>query len=75
MIKNQLNSILFKRSPYNQLIYRLSSSQRNQYDIFDRQTKLKQRDYTLKLPNNNVYDYLKNEFGFRLFDSLLDVKR
>ena len=48
---------------------------RSQFDIFDRKTKLKQREYSLKLPDHNVYDYLRKEFGFRLFDSLLDIKR
>lgn len=67
-----------QRSLITQLIGRSSSSDekpRSQFDIFDRATKLKQREYSLKLPDHNVYDYLRKEFGFRLFDSLLDIKR
>ena len=52
-----------------------SSQQRSQFDIFDRTAKLKQRNYTLTLPDHNVYDYLKNDFGYRLFDNMLDIKR
>ena len=61
-----------------QLICRSCSSgekPRSQFDIFDRKMKLKRREYPLKLPDHNVFDYLKKEFGFRLFDSLLDIKR
>lgn len=72
---NLLNDKVISSNSIGKLILRLSSAQRSQFDIFDRKTKLKQKTYSLKLPNHNIYDYLKNEFGFRLFDSLLDIKR
>ena len=83
MLRGQLKSGLLdgKRRSFgliSQLICRSCASggkARSPLDIFDRKTKLKQREYSLRLPNHNVFDYLKKEFGFRLFDSLLDIKR
>ena len=59
----------------NKSIRLLSNQQTSQFNIFDRKTKLKQREYSLKLKDNHVFDYLKSEIGYRLFDSLLDIKR
>lgn len=44
-------------------------------NIFDRKTKRQQKDCAARNPDVAIYDYLKDEFGFRLADRVLDVKR
>ncbi|RWS07012.1 NADH dehydrogenase [ubiquinone] 1 alpha subcomplex assembly factor 5-like protein [Dinothrombium tinctorium] len=43
--------------------------------IFDRRMKTKQKDYFAQLDDAHNYEYLKEEFGFRLADKLFDIKR
>ncbi|XP_060586492.1 arginine-hydroxylase NDUFAF5, mitochondrial-like [Ruditapes philippinarum] len=44
-------------------------------NVFDRKAKRIQRDRTALLPDYKVYEYIKEEFGYRLADRVLDVKR
>lgn len=44
-------------------------------NVFDRKTKRKQRNQTAHLPNYTVYDYLKDEVGWRMADRVFDIKR
>lgn len=48
-----------------------ASSQR----VFDRQAKRRQREWSITRPDSHVFDYLKDEFGYRLADKLFDIKR
>lgn len=43
--------------------------------IFDRHTKSLQRERALKAKDVSVYDYLKDEIGYRLADRVYDIKR
>ncbi|KAK7082788.1 NADH dehydrogenase [ubiquinone] 1 alpha subcomplex assembly factor 5 [Halocaridina rubra] len=44
-------------------------------NVFDRNAKLLQRERAAKNPNVAVFDYLKEEVGYRLADRVLDIKR
>nr|CAG4644120.1 EOG090X09JT [Lepidurus arcticus] len=44
-------------------------------NVFDRQTKQKQKNVAAKSPEVEVYDYLKEEIGFRLADRIFDIKK
>ncbi|XP_045182621.2 arginine-hydroxylase NDUFAF5, mitochondrial-like [Mercenaria mercenaria] len=57
---------------------RLFSSQRKGetvMNVFDRRSKRIQRDRTTLMKDYKVYEYLKEEFGYRVADRVLDVKR
>lgn len=43
--------------------------------VFDRQSKFLQKERAAHLPEPQVYDYLKDEVGFRLADRIFDIKR
>ena len=43
--------------------------------VFDRKTKFFQRERAAIAPDVNVYDYIKDEVGYRLSDRVFDVKR
>ena len=43
-------------------------------NVFDRRTKGLQRERAANLENNIDFDYLKEEFGYRLADRVLDIK-
>lgn len=47
----------------------------NIMDVFDRNAKYLQRERSAIAPNAELYDYLKNEVGFRLADRVSDIKR
>lgn len=44
-------------------------------NIFDRRTKTLQRERAATASDVNVYDYLKDEIGYRLADRVYDIKR
>lgn len=44
-------------------------------NIFDRNTKSLQRQRAAIADDVNLYDYLKEEIGFRLADRVFDIKR
>ena len=43
--------------------------------VFDRNTKSLQRERAASAQDANVYDYLKDEIGYRLADRVFDIKR
>ncbi|KAK2576681.1 hypothetical protein KPH14_005342 [Odynerus spinipes] len=43
--------------------------------IFDRKTKLLQRERALNSPDVKLYDYIKDEIGYRLSDRIFDIKK
>jgi NADH dehydrogenase [ubiquinone] 1 alpha subcomplex assembly factor 5 len=45
------------------------------YFVFDRETKKLQRNRTAYDSDYKVYDYLKEEVGYRVADRIFDVKR
>lgn len=47
----------------------------NAMNVFDRHTKLLQRERAAKNPDAPLYDYLKEEVGYRLADRILDIKK
>ncbi|CAG7825926.1 unnamed protein product, partial [Allacma fusca] len=47
----------------------------NQLNVFDRQAKLLQRERSAMLPDSGVFDYIREEVGFNLFDRVMDIKR
>lgn len=44
-------------------------------NIFDRNTKYLQRERAALASDVNLYDYLKDEIGYRLADRIFDIKR
>lgn len=44
-------------------------------NVFDRNTKSLQRERAAIADDVNLYDYLKDEIGFRLADRIFDIKR
>ncbi|XP_076463601.1 arginine-hydroxylase NDUFAF5, mitochondrial-like [Babylonia areolata] len=64
-------------------IHRCSSSstpargrpQETVMNVFDRKAKRVQRDRSALAEDHEVYDYIKDEFGYRLSDRICDIKR
>lgn len=59
-------------------LYKPSYHIRNDDDplcIFDRETKKIQRERASIAHDVNVYDYVKDEIGYRLADRIFDIKR
>eukprot|EP00112_Aurelia_sp_Birch-Aquarium-sp1_P023323 Seg690.12 transcript_id=Seg690.12/GoldUCD/mRNA.D3Y31 product="Arginine-hydroxylase NDUFAF5 mitochondrial" protein_id=Seg690.12/GoldUCD/D3Y31 len=52
-----------------------ASGSENPMNLFDRKTKMHQRDVAAKMADHDVYDYLKDEAAYRLVDRLCDVSR
>lgn len=48
---------------------------RKPLSIFDRETKRYQKHVAAQSKDAKLYDYLKDEFGYRLVDRVFDVKR
>lgn len=72
----QLNKLIYYYNnaiPNNWILTRLSST--NTVNIFDRHTKFLQRERAAANENVNLYDYLKDEVGYRLADRVFDIKR
>ena len=44
-------------------------------NIFDRNTKLLQRERAASAEDVKLYDYIKDEVGYRLADRIFDIKR
>ncbi|XP_075214802.1 arginine-hydroxylase NDUFAF5, mitochondrial isoform X2 [Lycorma delicatula] len=53
----------------------LGLSQDSVMNVFDRKAKLLQRERAALQPDVHVYDYLKDEIGYRLSDRIFDIKR
>ncbi|XP_067626346.1 arginine-hydroxylase NDUFAF5, mitochondrial isoform X4 [Eurosta solidaginis] len=51
------------------------STQATYHNIFDRNAKRLQKERAARNPDVKLYDYLKEEVGFRLADRILDIKR
>lgn len=43
--------------------------------VFDREAKRRQQERAVLDPEHKIYDYLKEEVGYRLFDNLYDIQR
>lgn len=61
-------------------VYRFTSQVQNPknqltQNVFDRKAKLLQRERAALSEEVDVYDYLKEEIGFRLADRIFDIKR
>nr|XP_045593824.1 arginine-hydroxylase NDUFAF5, mitochondrial-like isoform X1 [Procambarus clarkii] len=52
-----------------------AQKQNGAVNVFDRHSKLLQRERAARDPDVAIYDYLKEEVGYRLSDRILDVKR
>lgn len=52
---------------------RLSSKQ--QFNVFDRDMKKRQKEWSFKVSNSNEYDYLREECAKRVVDRLEDITR
>ena len=67
-IESKLNAIaVFSR--------KFAAKQPPSYFVFDRETKKLQRNRTAHNSDYKVYDYLKEEVGYRVADRIFDVKR
>lgn len=44
-------------------------------NVFDRKAKLMQRERAANNPDVKLYDYIKDDVGYRLADRILDIKR
>lgn len=53
----------------------IKSDEGSNVHIFDRNTKLLQRERAAAAQDVNLYDYLKDEIGYRLADRIFDIKR
>lgn len=81
--QNKLNKIL--RDLYGKSIFRelyqssvpmqIKPAERTTVNIFDRQAKVLQRERAARASDVAVYDYLKEEVGYRLADRIFDIKR
>lgn len=53
----------------------IKAAENTSINIFDRQAKFLQRERAARAPDVAVYDYLKEEVGYRLADRIFDIKR
>lgn len=44
-------------------------------NVFDREAKLRQKERAAADPDVKLYDYIKDEIGYRLADRIFDIKR
>ena len=44
-------------------------------NVFDRKAKALHRDRSARRDDHQVFDYLKEEVGYRVYDRVLDIKR
>ncbi|XP_076237363.1 arginine-hydroxylase NDUFAF5, mitochondrial [Calliopsis andreniformis] len=63
-VRNIVNSAINFALPPDSVMY-----------IFDRNAKLLQRERAAQAPDVKLYDYIKNEVGYRLSDRIFDIKR
>ncbi|PSN51497.1 Arginine-hydroxylase NDUFAF5 [Blattella germanica] len=56
-------------------ILQIKGPENSAINIFDRQAKTFQRERAALAPDVQVYDYLKEEVGYRLADRIFDIKR
>lgn len=54
---------------------RIKNEDSSSINIFDRNTKHLQRERAAVATDVNLYDYLKDEIGYRLADRIFDIKR
>ncbi|KAB7496015.1 NADH dehydrogenase [ubiquinone] 1 alpha subcomplex assembly factor 5 [Armadillidium nasatum] len=52
-----------------------STLSRNSVEVFDRNAKLLQRERSASMEDHKVFDYIKEEVGYRLADRILDIKK
>lgn len=57
------------------ILFKFKLTQHYSMTVFNRKMKLIQRNRTAKDSNYELYDYLREEFGWRLADRIDDVKR
>jgi len=64
------------RHIYNSCVpMQIKPAENTSINIFDRQAKYLQRERAARAPDVAVYDYLKEEVGYRLADRIFDIKR
>ncbi|XP_055917709.1 arginine-hydroxylase NDUFAF5, mitochondrial [Eupeodes corollae] len=71
-------TIYAKVTPYDNSLkpfYRFFTQQSTQVNIFDRRTKYLQKERAARNPDVALFDYIKEEIGFRLSDRIFDIKR
>lgn len=73
----QLKDIKFnnRRSISTAPICKQIGSEGTSVQIFDRYTKILQRERAATAKDVDLYDYLKDEIGYRLADRVFDIKR
>jgi NADH dehydrogenase [ubiquinone] 1 alpha subcomplex assembly factor 5 len=69
------NSVIYREICQSNLSLQIKSVENTPINIFDRQAKLLQRERAARAPDVAVYDYLKEEVGYRLADRVFDIKR
>ncbi len=53
----------------------LSQNSEHSQNIFDRRVKKLQKERSAQRPDVALFDYIKDEVGFRLSDRIFDIKR
>lgn len=53
----------------------LSQKSESSQNIFDRNVKRLHKERSARSPDVELYDYIKDEVGFRLSDRIFDIKR
>lgn len=54
---------------------RLDAKYTTSLNIFDRETKRQQKNWTCSHPNYKQFEYVKEEVGYRMADRVFDIKR
>lgn len=72
-IKN--NHIFKLKNNCNNKSIRYLSTNKQQLDVFDRDLKSRQRNWSFNIQDSDYYDYLRKECADRLIDRLEDIKR
>ncbi|XP_023718998.1 arginine-hydroxylase NDUFAF5, mitochondrial [Cryptotermes secundus] len=69
------NSVVFREVFQSSEHRQIKPAENTSVNIFDRQAKVLQRERAARAPDVAVYDYLKEEIGYRLADRIFDIKR
>lgn len=84
LIKNQLNlsqfcscssKVVTRFSSTNARKQKTASSVYHTMDIFDRESKIKQREISAQQKDYHLCEYVKEEVGWRTADRVFDIKR
>lgn len=67
--------LLIDKRSFSSTAFRNAEKYTNSLNIFDRESKRRQKNLTCAAANYKDYEYVKSEVGYRVADRVFDIKR